>query len=275
MSRNFKALLNAQWEQQKFLCIGLDPDFDRIPDAARTTGVHETLVNFGRAIVDATLDIAGSYKLNSAFYEAHGETGWGALQETIEDIQERAPEIPIILDAKRADIGNTNSGYVDAVFENLNVDAVTVHPYLGAEAMQPFLDQKDKGVFVLCRTSNSGAGEFQDLMVGNEPLYMQVARNVNTLWNTNGNCGLVVGATYPEEMKKIRAIADDMPFLIPGIGVQGGDLEKTVQAGKNSRGSGMIIAASRAILFASKGSDFAAAARAKAQELDGAIRKAL
>jgi orotidine-5'-phosphate decarboxylase len=157
----------------------------------------------------------------------------------------------------------------------LRADAVTVHPYLGAEALEPFLAQEDKGIFVLCRTSNAGAKEFQDLQIDGQPLYLHVAKHVSEKWNMRGNCGLVVGATYPEEMKAIRAVSDDLPFLVPGIGAQGGDLEKTVRAGMNSRGEGVIITVARTVIYASAGKDFAKAAREKAMELDGDIRRAL
>lgn len=275
MARDFRTLLDAQWDLGKFLCVGLDTDFEKIPDAARTGGVRETIVNFNRAIIEATKDIVGSYKPNSAFYEAHGELGWQALQQTISDIHALAPDVPVILDAKRGDLGNSSEGYATAAFENLDADAITVQPYQGRDAIEPFLKRDDRGVFVLCRTSNPTAREFQDLQIDGDPLYMHVARAVAKEWNGNGNCGLVVGATYPEEMQKIREAVGDLPFLIPGIGAQGGDVEKTVQCGKDSRGRGMIIASSRAIMYASSGSNFAEAARAKAQELDAAIRAAL
>ena len=275
MKRNFMEMTNAQWDQGRFLCIGLDTDIDKIPESARREGVRETLMTFNNAIIDATKDIAGSYKPNSAFYEAYGDLGWTALQETVAYIREVAPETPVILDAKRADIGNTNQGYLAGLVDRGGAHAITVHPYLGAEALAPFLERSEIGVFVLCRTSNGGAGEFQDLNVEGEPLYVHVARHVRDQWNGNGNCGLVVGATYPEEMKKIRTVADDLPFLIPGIGTQGGDLEKTVAYGKDSRGKGMIIAVSRAIIYASGSDDYAGAARARALEYDAAIKAAL
>ncbi len=273
--RNFRTLLEGQWEKGKFLSVGLDTDLHKIPASVKQAGARESILAFNYAMVDATKDIAGSYKLNSAFYEAHGDEGLTALRASIEYIHEQAPEAPVILDAKRADIGNTNLGYIAAAFEHMRADAITVHPYLGSEALAPFLEQKDKGIFVLCRTSNKGAGELQDLIVQGRPLYSMVAHLVAEKWNANGNCGLVVGATYPEELRKVRAIAGDMPILIPGIGAQGGDLEKTVHAGKDSRGRGMMIAVSRAVIFASDGADYAGAARAKAQELDAAIKKAL
>lgn len=280
--RNFRDLLENKWEEGKFLCVGLDPDFDKIPESARKEGTRETIVSFNRAIIDATRDLVCAYKPNSAFYEAHGDEGWNALRETIQYIRDQAPDVAVILDAKRGDIGNTNNGYVESAYDHLHADAVTVQPYLGREAIQPFLDRVNKGVIVLCRTSNEGADEFQDLKVdgtsiglsARKPLYQVVAEHVARDWNVNGNCALVVGATYPEELAQVRAIVGDMPILIPGIGTQNGDLQKTVAAGKTSDGKGMIISASRAVIFASGGKDFAEAARAKAQELHDAITKA-
>ena len=212
--------------------------------------------------------------------------------KTILHIRTTAPEIPVILDAKRADIGNTNKGYVQAAFEYFGVDAITVHPFLGKEALQPFLGQKDKGIFVLCRTSNPGAGEFQDLVVEtsietdegrialgkvpqifreqsgmNPPLWAYVAASVAQNWNEHGNCGLVVGATYPEELSIVRRIIGDLPILIPGIGTQGDDVEATVKAGMDSKKQGMIINSSRGIIFASKEADFAEAARQETLKL--------
>jgi orotidine-5'-phosphate decarboxylase len=274
-TRDFRELVSVKWSEKKFLGVGLDPEFEKLPQHLQMIGPREGIAAFNMAIVAATKDVACAYKLNSAFYEAHGEDGWAALQATIEEIHLVAPDVPVILDAKRADIGNTNGGYVAAIFDRLGADAVTIHPYLGAEAVQPFLDRKEKGVIVLCRTSNHGAGEFQDLSVDGEMLYQRVARHVSERWNKNGNCALVVGATYPEEMKEIRAIAPELPFLIPGIGTQGGNLEASVQAGKDKNGQGMIISASRSIIFSSVGKDFAEAAERSALELHGAILKAL
>ena len=307
--RNFGQMLEAQWSRGNFVCVGLDSEFGKIPESARVGGnecaVHEgnTIVAFNRAIVEATKDIVCAYKPNAAFYEAHGVEGIAALHRTIVDIRAIAPDVPVILDAKRADIGNTNEGYMKAAFEFLQADAITVHPYFGAEALKPFLEQKNKGIFVLCRTSNPGAGEFQDRDVcltdddqtlffgGDEdedrereewpsflPLYQYTAYRIARIWNTwnkNGNCGLVVGATYPEELRQVRQIVGDMPILIPGIGAQGGDVEKTVLAGKNSRNHGMIINSSRGIIFASKGEDFAEAARRETLKLRDTINQVL
>lgn len=273
--RNFRDLLEHNWSEQKFLCVGLDPDYEKIPEHLKADGMHDALLAFNREIIDATKDIAGSYKPNTAFYEAYGDMGWEVLRETIEYIHAVVPHAPVIADAKRADIGNTNHGYVEAIFRHLHADALTVHPYLGSEALKPFLEEKDKGVIVLCRTSNSGSGELQDLDVDGVPLYLAVARMVNDSWNENGNCALVVGATYPDELARVRTVAPHLPILIPGIGVQGGDVQKTVHSGLDSGGKGIIIASSRAIMYASSGTDFAEAARSAAQEFDRAIRASL
>lgn len=271
--RHFTELLRSQWDGGKFACVGLDSDLGRIYEFMRCANVKQTICVFNRAIVEATKDFVCAFKPNIAFYEPHGAEGIEALRQTIEDIHEMAPDVPVILDAKRADIGNTNGGYVQAAFDFLGADAITVHPYLGVEAMKPFLDLEDKGIIVLCRTSNKGAGEFQDLIVDGVPLYCHVAQNVARTWNRSGNCALVVGATYPGELARVRKIVGDIPILIPGIGAQGGDLEATVAAGQDSLGQGMIINSSRGIIFASKAMDFAQVARGKAQELHDGITR--
>jgi orotidine-5'-phosphate decarboxylase len=262
-SPTFLEKLTARWQQEHFVCVGLDVNYEQLPPAIKEhQTIEEAIFTFNRAIIDATANLVCAYKPNSAFYEAHGESGIRALTRTISYCQTNFPHIPIILDAKRADIGNTNTGYVLSAFDHLGVDAITVHPYLGKEALAPFLERKDKGIIVLAKTSNPGSGEFQDLLVGldQEPLYQVIARNVAQYWNSNGNCGLVVGATYPEELRCVRKLVGDMPLLIPGIGAQGGDVAATVAAGQDSRGWGMIISASRSIIYASRGSDFAEAA---------------
>lgn len=284
--RNFKELLESRWERGNFLCVGLDSDFEKIPEAVRQVSVRETIVAFNRAIIDATHDLVCAFKPNSAFYEAYGEEGWRALRETVQYIHKVAPDVAVILDAKRADIGNTNNGYACSAFDHLFVDAITVHPYFGAEALAPFLARKEKGIIVLVRSSNVGSGEFQSLQVNGEPLatsakgfgeplYKVIARHVADSWNGNGNCAVMVGATYPEELAEVRKVVGDMPILIPGIGAQGGDLEKTVAAGKDARGRGVIISVSRAVIFAGSGKDFAETARREAQRLDSEIRKSL
>lgn len=271
MTRNFRELLDQHWREKKFLCIGLDPDYEKIPEAVRRSGVRETFTAFSRAIIDSTKDVVCAYKLNTAFYEAYGAEGIAALREICFYILDQAPSTPIILDAKRADIGNTNFGYADFAFEYLRADSLTLHPYLGAEALEPFLMRSEKGLFVLCRTSNPGSGEFQDLTIGSEPLYMRVAKNVTEQWSTRGNCGLVVGATFPQELANVRAVAPGIPLLIPGVGAQGGDLAAAVHAAKEKDGM-FLLSVSRAVLYASSDVDFADAANREAKKLDAAIR---
>lgn len=294
MSRNFMRLLEDRWSEGTFVCVGLDTDYKKIPKCARKgqgdAGIMDTITSFNSAIVEATADLVCAYKPNVAFYEALGMMGVVALNRTIANIRDVAPEVPVILDCKRADIGNTNTGYVTAAFDYHGADAVTVHPYLGQEALQPFLDQKNKGVFVLCRTSNPGAGELQDRFVevsdaeakswGIErgtcmPLYQLLAYLVSRNWNTHGNCGVVAGATYHGELRTVRDIVDNMPILIPGIGAQGGEVEKTISTGKDNRGRGMLINSSRGIIFASDGPDFADAARRETENLSQQISAAL
>ena len=275
MSRNFRELLEKKWEEGKFVCIGLDTDLEKIPEVIRQEDTRTTMVAFNRAIVDATKGVACAYKLNPAFYEARGDEGWNAMRETIAYILEIAPEAPVILDAKRADIAHTNERYVDSAFTYFRADAVTVSPYLGGEPLAPFFRNKDKGVIVLCHTSNPGAGEIQELDVGGEPLYAVIARLAAQKWNGNGNCCAMVGATYPEELATVRRIVGDMPILVAGIGAQNGDLAKTIRAGADSRKKGLIVNASRSVIFASRGADFAEAAKEKAEELHSAIQTAL
>lgn len=252
-------------KNNSLVCVGLDSDFNKLPAFLKEKANPQ--FEFNKAIIDATADLVCAYKPNSAFYEALGDNGIKQLKMTCDYLHQNHPEIPIILDAKRADIGNTNNGYVEFIFDHLEADAVTLHPYLGQEAIQPFLDRKDKGCYILCRTSNPGAGEFQDLEIKGKPLYLVVAKKVATVWNKNQNCGLVVGATYPEELKMVRKIAGEMIFLIPGVGAQGGDIEKTVKAGLNSAKMGMIINSSRGIIFASNGEDFAKKAGEETKKL--------
>jgi orotidine-5'-phosphate decarboxylase len=267
----FTLKLEQRWQQGHFVCVGLDSDVRNIPAVirGRSQFIEEQLVAFNAAIVDATHDLVCAFKPNAAFYEMHGEQGHRALKKTIQYIHEQYPSIPVILDAKRADIGSTNAGYVAAVFDEFGADAVTVNPYFGKEALKPFLDRQDKGIIVLVRTSNLGAGELQDLPVGTaqEPLYQVLARNIATSWNDKGNVAVVVGATFPQELTAVRSIIGDMPILIPGIGAQGGEVEATVTAGRDSRGMGMIINSSRGIIFASKGGDFAQVARVATETL--------
>jgi orotidine-5'-phosphate decarboxylase len=260
---NFSAKLARSVERSgSLLCVGLDPGFAKLPASARDQ------FEFNKAIIDATHDLVSVYKPNPAFYEARGAEGVTALKRTCDYIKAEYPEVPIIVDAKRGDIGNTNAGYVEYVFDYLGADAVTVAPYMGSESLGKFLERGDKGIIVLCRTSNPGAAEFQDLMVDGEKLYIHVARQVTKEWNKLGNCMLVVGATYPEELREVRGIVGpDMPLLIPGVGAQGGDLASIMEVGLGANGQGLMISSSRGIIFASSGEDFAQAARAEATKL--------
>lgn len=275
VARNFQKLLEGRWKLGNFLCVGLDSELEKIPESARKATVRETVVSFNKEIINATKDLVCAFKPNPAFYEAQGEEGWTALQETINYIIETAPDVPIILDAKRGDIDNTNAAYARSFFDHLRVDAITVQPYMGGEPLAPFFERKDKGIIVLCHTSNPGAGEIQEILVDGEPLYKLIARLAATKWNKNGNCCAMVGATYPQELQEVRAIVGDMTILTAGIGSQNGDLAKTMKAGMNSKGAGLIVNASRSVIFASNGKDFAEAARKKAQELDSEMRKVL
>lgn len=267
-------LLAAHFAQGRHLVVGLDPDPQRIPASLSPDGATaERVVEFNRRIVERTADLVCAYKPNAAFYEALGADGFRALDQTIAAIRESAPGAAVILDAKRADIGSTNAGYVAAIFDQLGADAVTVHPYLGGEALAPFLAREEKLVFVLARTSNPGAGELQDLLADGLPLYRQVARAVARDWNAGGNCGLVVGATYPEELRAVREdVPAAMPILVPGAGAQGGDVAAVVAANRDAGSDAFLIAASRSIIYASDGGDFAEAARTAAESLDAEIR---
>jgi orotidine-5'-phosphate decarboxylase len=268
---SFMEKLRARWlKAQTLLCVGLDPELERLPPTQRAArNTEDALVAFNLAIVDATADLACAFKPNAAFYEAYGPYGLQALIRTIAHIHECYPEVPVLLDAKRGDVGNTSAAYARAAFDVCGADAVTIQPYLGRDALEPFLERGDRGCFVLCRTSNPGSGEVQGLQVGAaaEPLYLALARQVAAEWNTRSNCGLVVGATYPEELRAVRGAVGDLPILVPGIGAQGGALEATVRAGLDSHLAGLLVSASRSILYASAGRDFAAAARREAVKL--------
>ena len=260
-------LTNAMRKNGSLLCVGLDPDEQRMPE---NIGVAE----FNRAIIKATSDLACTYKLNFAFYEALGDDGMSILKQTRSFIPK---DIPVIGDAKRGDIGNTAQAYARAIFDHFDFDATTVNPYLGYDSIEPFLRYKERGVFILCRTSNASAVDFQALSTEIEdderlPLFAVVARRAGE-WNVHGNIGLVVGATYPDELKAIREQHPDMPLLIPGIGAQGGDLALTVRYGVDRHGEKAIINSSRQILYASKGKDFAEAARRAAIEMKEQINR--
>lgn len=254
---------------QSLLCVGLDPDLDQIPRFLLAGS--DPLVEFNRAIIEATADLVCAYKPNLAFYEAHGLYGWQALERTIALIP---PEVPVILDAKRGDIGNTARKYAVALYEQLGGDAVTVNPYLGREAITPFLTYPDKMTFLLAATSNPGASEIQEAVDETGlPLYQKVARMGAELDGKPGAVGLVAGATQPEKLKKIREEAPGLWLLVPGVGTQGGDLSACLRHGLDRTGGRVLINASRSILYASTGHDFAAAARRTAKEMRDDINR--
>ncbi|MBI2674298.1 MAG: orotidine-5'-phosphate decarboxylase [Candidatus Yanofskybacteria bacterium] len=229
------------------LCVGLDSEFEKLP--VKFKNKKNPQFEFNKRIIEQTHKYAAVYKPNIAFYEARGDKGIRELKMTMEYLQKRYSDIFTICDCKRADIGNTNNGYVESLFNWFGFDAITLHPYLGSEALKPFLERKDKGCIVLCRTSNPGAGELQDLKSSGKSVWQIVAQKVKKDWNRNNNCMLVVGATYPQEMKTIRKLTGAMTFLVPGIGAQGGSVKDVLEAGLNNQRKGLIINSSRGIIF--------------------------
>jgi orotidine-5'-phosphate decarboxylase len=263
--------MNAAWTRNDSLvCVGLDPEPTRYPQHLAYDA--DRVFAFCRAIVDATADLVCCFKPQIAYFAAQGAED--ALRRLIEHIHTAHPGVPVILDAKRGDIGSTAQQYAAELFDRYGADAVTVNPYLGGDSLAPFLDRPDRGVVILCHTSNPGARDLQELDVGGRPLYQHVAELVARQWNRHHNCALVVGATYPKELADVRAIVgDDMPLLIPGVGAQGGDVAAVVTNGQNVRGTGLIVSSSRAILYASGERDFAEAARAATASLRDEINR--
>jgi orotidine-5'-phosphate decarboxylase len=262
--------LNTAWrERDSMVCVGLDPDPARLP--AHLVGHADAIFEFCRGIVDATADLVCAFKPQFAHFAAAGATG--ALLKTIAHIRAHHPNVPVILDAKRGDIGSTAEMYAREAFDHYHADALTVNPYLGGDSLKPFTDRADRGVIVLCRTSNPGAGDVQDLISGGTPVYEILADLATREWNTNGNLSLVVGATYPDELGVIRRIVGDMPLLVPGVGAQGGDIAAVLKVGRDSAGFGLIISSSRDIIYAGNGPDFADKARSATEKLRGEINK--
>lgn len=260
--------LNQAWAtRNSLLCVGLDPDPAKFP--AHLQGRANEIFEFCKTIVDATADLVCAFKPQIAYFSSRRAED--QLEALIGYIHEHHPGVPVILDAKRGDIGSTAEHYAAEAFERFRADAITVNPYMGRDSVEPYLAYPDKGVILLCRTSNPGGSDLQFLDVGGEKLYERVARLVATEWNTTGQCALVVGATFPAEIARVREITGDMPLLVPGIGAQGGDIEATVKAGRTAAGTGLMINSSRAVLYASKGEDFGAAARRVALETRDAI----
>ena len=272
----FTRLRRRAAERDSLLCVGLDPEPDRLPEALRGAPVDQAVFDFLRNIVDATADLVAAYKPNLAFFEALGPVGLDCLRRLCAHIP---AEIPVVGDAKRGDIDNTMRRYAAALFDVYDFDAVTASPYLGADAIQPMAERTERGVYLLCRTSNPGAVEIADLDVTDAtgrraPLYLAIAQRVQA-WNTNRNLGLVVGATYPEELARVREVAPSLPILLPGVGAQGGLLEASVEAGveRESRAE-LLVNASRQVLYASAADDFPEAARQVAARLRDRINRA-
>lgn len=274
----FIASLSAAWARNdSLLCVGLDPDPAKFP--AHLQGRPDAIFEFCKGIVDATADLVCSFKPQIAYFAAHRAED--QLEALIAHIHERHPGIPVILDAKRGDIGSTAEQYAIEAFERFRADAITASPYMGRDSAEPYLAYPDKGVILLCRTSNPGGSDLQFLDVGApekpEKLYERVARLVADEWNRTGQCALVVGATFPAEIARVREIVGELPLLVPGIGAQGGDIEATVRAGRTGNGdrpgTGLMINSSRAILYAGKDENYAAAARRVAQETRDAINR--
>lgn len=259
-------LQKIQRKNKSLLCIGLDTDPSKLPPHLGKS--KDAVVHFNHGIIEATSDLVCAYKINLAFYEALGERGWHVLRETISAIPRG---VVTIGDGKRGDIGNTAERYAHALFTELGFDAATVNPYMGFDSVEPFIRSVERGVFVLALTSNEGSNDFQRLVFRGRPLYEKVIQ-ATLKWNTKQNLGLIVGATHPEELRPIRALAPSMPILIPGIGKQGGDLESAVHFGCDSKGELAIINAGRSILYASNGKDFVAAARNEALQLRNQIQ---
>ncbi len=273
---DFMRALRQRWrDADSLVCVGLDPEPPRFPVALR--GGADAVFAFCRDIADVTAPYACAFKPQVAHFAALGAEH--ALGRLIVHLHAAHPGVPVILDAKRGDIGSTAAHYASEAFDRYAADAVTVNPYLGHDAVQPFLDRADRGVVILCRTSNPGAADLQDLPVQatdgrTRPLYQHVAETVARDWNVHGNCALVVGATWPAQLREVRAIVGDaMPLLVPGVGAQGGDVEAVVRQAKSADGTGLLVSSSRAILYASNGRDYAAAAAAAARELRDTINR--
>ncbi len=249
-------LYAAAARNNSLVCVGLDPELEKLP--AHLRALPQPIFEFNRQIVDATAEHACCFKPQFAHYAALGAED--QLLATIRYIHEHHPGLPVILDSKRGDIGSTAAKYAQESFERYGADAVTVNPYLGFDSVEPYLKWQDRGVIILCRTSNPGARDFQDLESGGKRLYRHVAERVARNWNSTGNCMLVIGATYPQELAEIRAAVGELPFLVPGVGAQGGDVAAAVRAGRTAAGLGMVLNSSRGIIYAASGPDFAAAA---------------
>jgi len=266
----FMSKLRQAWERSNsMVCVGLDPDVEKLPSAV--TGSRYPIFEFNKGLIDATHDVVCCYKPQAAYYA--GQNADDQLAMTLAYLRDKYPEVPVILDAKRGDIGSTAAMYAREVFDRYGADAVTVNPYMGTDNLKPFLDYTDRGVVILCRTSNPGSKELQELVADGKPIYQHVAGLARDKWNYNHNVLLVIGATFPEELATVRALCPELPFLVPGVGAQGGDVEKVVKFGRDASGWGLVINSSRGIIYASSGDDFAVAARQAAIELRDTINR--
>ena len=246
-------------EVDSLLCVGLDSDSARLPRSFKSAQFPQ--LAFNRHVIEQCASYVSAFKFNMAFYEAAGAAGWRQLQDSLDYLRQYQPGVLTISDAKRGDIDNSSAAYARAIFDELGFDAVTLNPYLGRDALQPFLDYEDKACIILCRTSNAGSAELQDLPAGGRPLWQAVAETIVNAWNAKGNCMLVAGATFPDEIAAIRSIVGEMTILAPGIGAQGGDIGPALRAGLNKRGKGLIISASRSVIFAGDPADAAKSLR--------------
>ncbi len=260
----FVEKLNNAWRKNNsMVCVGLDPDLKKLPETVKNC--EHPIFEFNKGIIDATSSFVCAYKPQAAYYA--GQNADDELAMTMDYLREKCPEIPVILDVKRGDIGSTAEMYAREAFVRYNADAVTVNPYMGLDTLKPFLDYADRGVFILCRTSNPSAGDIQNLTDSGSTVYEHVAKFTAGKWNYNGNAGLVVGATYPAELKEVRTICPSIPLLVPGVGAQGGDVKAVIDNGLDDAGYGLVINSSRGIIYASKGADFAECAGKAAAEL--------
>lgn len=266
----FQTRLAARWrDANSMLCVGIDPELNRIPEHLRS--LDDAFLRFGKAIVDATAEHVCAFKPQAAHFAAEGHED--QLAELIDYIRVNYPEIVVILDAKRGDVGSTAKLYAREAYERYQADAVTVNPYLGYDSLEPYFDYAEKGIVVLCRTSNPGSDWLQKSQLANTPLYLQVAQQICE-WDKGGQCMLVTGATYPEELAQVRAVVGDMPLLVPGVGAQGGSVKDVLAAGTDSKGYGLVISSSRGIIYAGEGEDFAIQAGAQAALVKQEINQA-
>ncbi len=266
----FSEKLNAIWKKNNSLvCVGLDPALNKLPECLKNE--KQPIFAFNRALIDATADLVCCYKPQVAYYA--GQNAEEELAMTIDYINKNYPEVPVILDAKRGDIGSTAEMYAKEAFERYDADAVTVNPYMGTDTLKPFLDYADRGTVILCRTSNPSSSELQELYSGERQVYQYVAEYAQTKWNYNNNIMLVIGATFPEELGEVRKICKNIPFLVPGVGAQGGDVRKVLENGKTADGTGLVINSSRGIIYADSSENFAEGARKATIELRDLINQ--